>query len=90
MPEFDVCVQATSTDAGAALELASCDGSEAQSWVFGGEDTIAPAAAPEVCVTLADETRTGRSDTNQMKALSLQACSVDLASVQTWANRTAE
>ncbi len=90
MPEFDVCVQAVSTDAGASLELAACDGSEAQQWVFGGEGTIAPAAAPDVCVTLAEETRTGRSDDNQMKALSLQACSNDLASFQTWANRTAE
>jgi len=41
-------------------------------------------------VTLADETRTGRSDKNQMKALSLQACSADLASLQIWANRTAD
>ena len=90
MPEFDVCVQASSTDTGATLELAACDGSKAQSWVFGGEGTIAPAAAPEVCVTLAEETRTGRSDENQMKALSLQTCSTEIAAVQTWANRTAE
>ena len=90
MPEFDVCVQASSIDSDASLELASCDGSEAQRWIFGGEGTIAPASMPEICVTLAEETRTGRSDENQMKALSLQACSVDLASFQTWANRTAE
>jgi len=90
MPEFDVCVQAVSTEAGATVELASCDGSEAQSWVFGGEGTIAPAAAPELCVTLAEETKTGRSDENQMKALSLESCSTDLAALQTWANRTLE
>jgi len=90
MPEFNVCVQASQTSVGAALELAACDGSEAQNWTFTGEGTIAPAAAPDVCVTLADETRTGRSKENQMKALSLQTCSADLASVQTWANRTAE
>jgi len=89
MPEFDVCMQAPSADAGAALELASCDGSSAQNWVFDGEGTIAPAAAPELCVTLADETRTGRSEENQMKALTLEACSDDQAATQTWANRTA-
>jgi len=90
MPEFDICVQATSTDEGSTLELAACDGSDAQKWVFSGEGTIAPAAAPEIGVTLAEETRTGRSDENQMKALSLETCSTDLASVQTWANRTLE
>jgi len=90
MPEFDVCVMATLTDTGTSIELATCDGSEAQNWVFSGEGTIAPAAAPDTCVTLAEETRTGRSDKNQMKALTLQACSAELASFQTWSNRAAE
>jgi hypothetical protein len=36
MPDFDVCMQAPSTDSGALAELASCDGSTAQSWVFDG------------------------------------------------------
>jgi len=90
MPEFDVCIQAPSTDAGAAVELAACDASEAQNWVFEGEGTIAPASAIDMCLTLTGETRTGRSDENQMIALSLQSCSDDLAATQTWSNRTAE
>ncbi|WP_299375771.1 ricin-type beta-trefoil lectin domain protein [uncultured Tateyamaria sp.] len=90
MPEFDVCVQTTSTEAGAAPELADCDGSDAQSWVFDGEGTIAPASAPDMCLTLTGETRTGRSDQNQMIALSLQTCSSDLTATQTWSNRTAD
>lgn len=90
MPEFDVCVQAISTEAGASAELAACDGSEAQSWVFDGAGTIAPASAPEMCLTLTGETRTGRSAQNQMIAMTLQACSDDLAAYQTWANRSAD
>ena len=90
MPEFDVCVQAPSTEAGAAFELAACDGSDAQSWAFDGEGTIAPASATDMCMTLTGETRTGRSDENQMIALTLEACSDDLAATQTWSNRTAE
>ena len=90
MPEFDVCVQAPSTDAGASVELATCDGSDAQSWSFDGEGTIAPASAPEMCLTLAEETRTGRSAENQMKALSLESCSDEAAASQTWAYRSAE
>lgn len=90
MPEFEVCVQAPSTEAGASVELAACDGSAAQSWIFDGEGTIAPASAPETCLTLTGETRTGRSDENQMIALTLETCSADLAATQTWANRTAD
>ncbi len=90
MPEFDVCVQAPSTAAGASVELAACDGSDAQSWAFNGEGTIAPASAPDMCLTLTGETRTGRSDENQMIALTLETCSSDLTATQTWANRTAE
>ena len=90
MPEFDVCMQAPSTEAGASVELASCDGSDAQSWIFPGEGTITPASAPEMCLTLTGETSTGRSDENQMIAMTLQACSEEQAAYQTWSNRTAE
>ena len=90
MPEFDVCMQASSTEVGASAELASCDGSTAQSWVFDGEGTITPASAPELCLTVSGETRTGRSDDNQMIALALLDCDTDQAANQTWSNRTAE
>ena len=90
MPEFDVCMQAASPKAGASIELAICDGSAGQSWAFEGEGSISPAAAPELCITLADETRTGRSKDNQMKAITLESCSTDMAASQTWANRTAK
>ena len=90
MPEFDVCMQAPSTESGASAELASCNGSTAQSWVFDGEGTIAPASAPELCLTVSGETRTGRSDQNQMIALALLACDADQAANQTWSSRTAD
>ena len=90
MPVFDVCVQASATKIGSSLELAACDGSDAQSWKFDGEGTIAPASAPDVCMTLTGETRTGRSKENQMKALTLEKCADDTAASQIWANRTAE
>jgi len=90
MPEFDVCMQAASIEAGASVELGACDGTDSQTWVFAGEGTIAPVSATQVCLTLADETRTGRSEENQMKALTLETCSTDLSASQTWAYRTAE
>ncbi|WP_460275841.1 ricin-type beta-trefoil lectin domain protein [Celeribacter sp. ULVN23_4] len=89
MPEFDVCMQAASIEAGAALELAACNGSEAQGFAFTGEGTIAPASAPELCVTLGEETRSGRSATNQIKTLSLETCDNALSAYQLWSARTA-
>ena len=90
MVNFDVCTQMSSSDAGSALELAACDGSDAQSFVFSGEGTIVPTSTPELCVTVAEDTRSGRSDANQIKVLSLEACENNLAAYQTWGVRTAE
>ena len=90
MVNFDVCTQISSTEAGSALELAACDGSDAQAFSFSGEGTITPASAPEMCITVAEETRTGRSDANQIKVLSLESCSADLAAYQSWGVRTAD
>lgn len=90
MVNFDVCTQITSTDAGSALELAACDGSEAQSFEFSGEGVITPASASDMCLTVAEDTRSGRSDANQIKVLSLEACADDKAAYQIWGVRTAD
>lgn len=89
MPEFDVCMQTTSLAVGAALELADCDGSAAQSFAFSGEGTISPAADSALCLTLGEDTRFGRSQKNQIKALTLAACSSEAAASQNWAYRSA-
>ncbi len=90
MPEFDVCAEAAETTAGSAIALAACDGGAVQSFSFAGEGTIAPARAPGMCLTLAEATRTGRSDANQIKVLSLEPCSDALTAYQNWGLRTAE
>lgn len=88
MVNFDVCTQASSTEAGSLLELASCDGNDAQRFAFSGEGTITPVSAPEMCMTVAEETRTGRSDANQIKVLSLELCRDDQAAYQMWGVRS--
>ena len=89
MPEFDVCAQVDGMDAGSAVSLAACNGTEAQTFAFSGEGTITPASAPGMCLTLGEDTRSGRSDTNQIKTLTLEECSAEAAPRQTWGNRTA-
>lgn len=90
MVNFDVCAQITSADAGSTLELAACDGSDAQSFEFSGEGMIVPTSAEGMCVTVAEDTRSGRSDANQIKVLSLETCSDDKSAFQNWGVRTAE
>ncbi|WP_018689067.1 ricin-type beta-trefoil lectin domain protein [Ahrensia kielensis] len=89
MTKFDVCAVVPSNKAGTAITLADCDGSEAQNVVFTGEGTISPASAPEMCFTVGEDTRSGRSDTNQIKVLSLEPCDANQAAYQTWSVRTA-
>jgi len=88
MPKFDVCAAVSSTDAGSLIALAKCDGSVAQQFEFSGKGSIVPASASNMCFTVAEATRSGRSDTNQIKVLSLEPCSDDKAAYQTWAVRS--
>ena len=87
MPEFDVCATLTGLEAGAALALASCDGSNLQQLVMSDTGQITPVEAPTLCVTAALETTSGRSKTNLMRSLSLQECNDEEALYQTWRTR---
>ncbi len=88
MPEFDVCAEIASAESGSSIGLAPCNGSEAQSFMFSGKGTIVPSSNPNMCVTVAEATRTGRSDVNQIKVLTLELCSEDKKAYQSWAVRT--
>ncbi len=84
MTNFDVCAQVSGTAVGSSLELAACDSSQAQKFVFSGAGAIVPTGAPELCLTLGEATRHGRSDVNQIKELSLQVCAEENTPFQTW------
>ncbi len=84
MTEFDVCAEVSATSAGTKIDLATCNGSDAQKFDFAGQGTISPATAPEMCFTVGDATRTGRSDQNQIKELTLQPCDAENAAYQAW------
>lgn len=90
MPEFDVCAEVADPAAGAGIALATCDGSAAQSFVFSGDGVISPADATDLCFTVAEDTRGGRSDANQIKALTLETCDDAQAAYQTWRVRTGD
>ena len=88
MPEFDVCASVSSVEVGATVSLAECDGSDQQKLILTSKGQITPSSDTTLCVTAAEETRTGRSKTNLMRALSLQTCSEENAPTQVWRTRT--
>ncbi|WP_386679312.1 ricin-type beta-trefoil lectin domain protein [Loktanella sp. R86503] len=88
MSGLDVCAEMAGRDAGSEVAMAQCDGNDLQDFTFTGEGTISPTFAPDMCLTVGQETRSGRSDANQIKTLTLQVCAADVAAYQTWATRS--
>lgn len=88
MPKFDVCAQITGPEPGASIELSACTGAEQQSFRFSGDGEINPVSAPTLCVTVGEDTRFGRSPTNQIKTLTLETCDAVASARQMWSTRT--
>lgn len=84
---FNVCMTATSLTAGSALELASCNNSNNQSFSLEANGHLITTAKPELCVTVsATEKREGRggSPAHVMRPISLELCSPAASSYQIW------
>ena len=92
LPAFELCASLPSTDTGTKVALADCDGSDAQNLVFAANGNISPKMAPDMCLTVGEETSFGRGGTSphQIKELTLQSCSDELASRQQWEARDAK
>lgn len=87
---FDVCATMEGLDEGAAVALSACDDNTLQQFNFAHSGNISPLGAPNMCLTAGKETTFGRNGTSphQIKTLSLQACSDELAGYQQWTSRT--
>lgn len=90
MPEFDVCAAASVLDSGATLDLARCDNSARQTIGLESDGTIRPAFAGDLCVTAGRDTRSWQNGAfrYQIKAVTLEACTTELAAYQTWRTRS--
>ncbi len=87
IPYFDVCMTASSTEAGANLELATCDSKDTQQFSLEPNGNLTLQAKPELCVTVSStEKKEGRGATpiHVMRPLSLQPCSADNVAYQAW------
>ena len=90
MPVYDVCATLSGLESGAKIGLSACDGSDLQMVSFTGEGLIKSVLAPDMCFTAAQETRFGRAKIHQIKDLSLEPCSEELAAFQTWHSRKSQ
>ncbi|RVU84369.1 hypothetical protein EOL70_12865 [Leucothrix sargassi] len=87
IPYFNVCMAVGSLQTGAAIELASCNNAETQQFTLQANGQLVAKAKPELCVTVsATEKRSGRggSPVHVMRPLSLETCSADQKTYQTW------
>ncbi len=86
MPEWDVCATVSDLAAEASIELAACDGGELQNITLTEGGHLSPTSAMDLCFTAGEETTRGRGGTSdhQIRSLTLQSCSDDLAQYQTW------
>ncbi len=92
MPEYNVCAEVSGFSTGQTVGLASCNGTAAQQFLFSGEGLIRPVKAPNMCFTAGANTTFGRGGTSphQIKTLTLQPCSEELAEFQSWRVRAKE
>lgn len=88
-PNFDVCMTIDTLEIGAEASLTACDNSDAQNIVFAENGNISPESAPNICLTVGDETSLGRNGAgpHQIRTLTLQDCSDTLAARQQWTTR---
>lgn len=86
---FDVCATMNSVTTGSKLDLTDCDGSGTQQFIISESGTIAPASAPDMCLTAGEDTRFGRNGTSphQIKTLTLEACAPASSARQEWRSR---
>lgn len=87
LPYFQVCMQASSLELGASIELAKCNKESKQGFSLQQSGRLVLNAAPELCVTAnMNKKKEGRGGTpvHVMRSLSLQVCSDESSPSQIW------
>ncbi|MCJ8298543.1 MAG: RICIN domain-containing protein [Pseudomonadales bacterium] len=86
LPKFDVCAELSHLSVGSNVALATCNSTAEQRFTFSGNGTITSTVEPTLCLTASLDTKLGRNGTSkhQIKGLTLENCTVDLAQFQTW------
>lgn len=84
---FDVCMSASSMEAGASLNLEECKASDNQSFSLKDNGQISPNSNPSLCITVDSENKRegrGGSPVHVMRPVSLQLCDNSESDYQHW------
>lgn len=84
MPEYDLCIEAASTGAGAELLLKNCNASDLQTWHRAPSGEIALGSAPELCVTIDPGPSRSAGPVYIARNVGLMPCAPDAADRQQW------
>jgi hypothetical protein len=89
MPEYGLCVEPSSGEAGATVHLGECSGAEKQKWDFSAAN-VRPMANTDLCLTISETpgvlTSGGLAYPTQFKSreISLEPCSENISDRQGW------
>lgn len=87
IPYFNVCMTASSLKEGSAVVLASCENKDTQKFSFKQNGNITLDSKPNLCLSVSSTKKKygrGGSPVHIMRPLSLQTCSDDTKTYQTW------
>ena len=85
MPEYDLCVEAASTEPGAIVRLKECNASQLQAWHRGASGEFMSGAAPELCLTVGPGPSRPAGADHIVRNVHLTRCAPENAERQRWA-----
>lgn len=93
MPEYGLCVEASSGEPGSTVHLGECSGEQTQKWDF-GTSNVRPRANTDLCLTVSEVpgelTSGGLAYPTRFKSreISLELCSEQISDRQGWLKAT--
>ena len=85
MPEYDLCVDAASSEAGAIVRLKECNASQLQTWHRAASGEVVSGGAPELCLTVGPGPSRPAGADHIIRTVRLMPCAPESAERQRWA-----
>ena len=85
MPEYDLCVEAASSEPEAIVRLEECSASRLQTRHRGGSGEVVSGAAPDLCLTVGPGPIRPAGADHIVRTVRLMLCAVESAEPQRWA-----
>ena len=89
MPFFDVCMEVENPESSSMIQLKTCDKNENQKFSLNTNGKISLNSDPNLCLTVSENSREGGGGNpiHKIRNLSLENCTNNISSLQTWGLR---